>query len=184
VAEHADAPIQPIEAAAIVDPGSTIGHDGRVDEPEPPACDALPPELRSDLDDRLRELSGERIRAMADYYALRSVESAHIDRLARRFGLSAVERDLVGRWWQRRVRDELGRRTGAIMRRQDQAHLRRILTTRFRRPNRGVPSHLPRVVHTAMRQIAFNTLGPGGRTWIDNRHICVRRYTIRLYWRP
>jgi hypothetical protein len=37
---------------------------------------------------------------------------------------------------------------------------------------------------TALFQLWFNTVGPGGKTWLGNRYVDIRRYTFRLRWRP
>ncbi len=48
----------------------------------PPDFEALPRALTSRLDQRLATLPVERIHRMADYFALRDVETKHIRRLA------------------------------------------------------------------------------------------------------
>ena len=121
---------------------------------------------------------------MADYYALRRIESEHIERLVRRFSISESETDSIERWWQRRVHDRLASRIDSISADGRDEIIRwmtrRSRTRRFDRPQ----SRATLKVLTAIDQVKFNTIGPGGRCWIGNRYVTVRRYTFRLHWRP
>jgi hypothetical protein len=121
---------------------------------------------------------------MADYYALRSVESEHINRIARDLALSEAQHALLEGWWQQRVYSELGSRVEKIANRDHEALLRWMTLRHRRRPARRWPPRPPGVVRTVLFQARFNTVGPGGRTWFGNRYVSIRRHTFRLHWRP
>jgi hypothetical protein len=144
----------------------------------------LPPDLWLHLEDRLRRLPADRIRRMADYYALRSVESEHINRLARDLALTETQHDLLEAWWQQRVQREVGAKIEQIGHRHHEAQMRWMISRRRQHPARRLPLRPPGVVRTALFQARFNTIGPGGRTWFGNRYVSIRRRTFRLHWRP
>ena len=121
---------------------------------------------------------------MADYYALRSVESEHIDRLARGSAMNGAQRDLLEVWWLESVHRAVRARIEQITDRDHDAEMRRMMSRHRRQPARHLPRRLPGVVRKVLFQVTFNTVGPGGRTWIGNRHVAMRRHTFRLHWRP
>ncbi len=134
----------------------------------PPA--GLPAALVADLEHRYAQLPVHRIRKDADFWALRRVEEAHVKRLARRHELDAVTRGAALDWWLGEVQL---RCSGARARlhREEQRRLRRVARRRYFRSK-------------ALFQLYWNTVGPGGRTWLGNRYATIRRYTFRIRWRP
>ena len=121
---------------------------------------------------------------MADYYALRSVESEHINRIARDLNLSANQAELLSDWWQQTVQLKVQPKIEQITKSHRESHLRWIASEHRRHPTRQLPPQPPGVVRTVLFQLEFNTVGPGGRTWFGNRYVGIRRHTFRLHWRP
>jgi hypothetical protein len=141
---------------------------------QPPAPDfgGLPKAVLNDLDTRFPRIPFERVRRMADYWALRDVETDHVRLLTLRNGLSPDDRLSVESWWldhiSRQLADTIDRLTGE----------NRVKSIRLAR-NR------PRWLRgTTLSQIWFNTFGPGGRCWFGNRYTTIRHFTFRLHWRP
>ena len=138
-------------------------------EPLPqPDFDALPDGVLEDLEGRLPRIPVGRIRRRGDYYALVSVEADHISRIGRQLGLADRERESLNQWW-----------LGEIERCYPEIEERLSPTAggRLRRP-------MPRIRPGLLFQIWFNILGPGARCWFGNRYVTLRRYTLRLHWRP
>jgi Clp amino terminal domain, pathogenicity island component len=140
-----------------------------------PDFDALPGEILKELENRLQRVPFDRIHRQGDYWAVLAVEHDHIRRLARRFELSDAEQQSLDHWWHHKLQGPL---SGVIAR-------------IFPRPQpgalSGARSRSPRWVDrspTFLRQLWFNTLGPGGRCWFGNRYATIRHYTFRLRWRP
>jgi hypothetical protein len=158
------------------DPTRSHGDRLRVvfDQPEPPDFGALPSELSQDLETRFRRVPFDRIRRMADYYALRTVEEDHINRLARRFNLSSSDRDSVEDWWQERLHTRLAETLARFTPSQSSQVRRMKEIMRWQQRTRS----------NALFQFWFNTVGPGGRTWFANRYVGIRRRTFKLHWRP
>lgn len=141
-------------------------------QPEPPPLpdfDSMPPGVRQDLDTRMQIVPFDRVHRLADYWALRSIEQEHIIKLARHFDLAPAQQESVEAWWLKEIDDRLDD------------------------PLRRLGSHLLAVNHRGRRrygrskvlfQLWFNTLGPGGRTWFQNRYTPIRRYSFRIHWRP
>jgi hypothetical protein len=144
-------------------------------DPSDPDFNAPPPGLLPHFDSRLRNLPIGRIRTMADFFALRSVEEDHIGRVARQYGLSDTERRSVEAWWLHQIQVPLD---GQIRDLGDQRRAA-FMHQMKRRHARG-----PRLRSEFLFQVWFNSLGPGGRTWFGNRYISIRHYTFRLHWRP
>lgn len=126
--------------------------------------------MASDLASRYDRLPVHRIRRRADFWALRRVEKEHVERLARRYELDETTREVAENWWL----GEVARRCSAArirIDRQERRHLHQMPRHRTFRSN-------------ALFQLYWNTVGPGGRTWLGNRYATIRRYTFRLRWRP
>ena len=153
----------------------------------PPDGPEFPPGgLGAHLDPRLRDLPVHRIRSPADYYALRRIEAGHIKSVGPKFSLSGADSVLTERWWQERVRYRLADRLKVISEGQRKQMLRWMTKTKHShlRPIPRQTSKLVCLAKAAISQVAFNTIGPGGCSWLDNRYVAVRCYTFRLYWRP
>jgi hypothetical protein len=146
---------------------------------DPSPNDDLPPALVRRLTDRLGRLPVKRIRSTADYYALRSIEIAHVSRLAREFELTGEQHAFVESWWRERVDDRLADTLAPIH--DEESSRSHRSTLRFLTAHRS--SNLPRPLQNALWQLKFNTYGPGGRAWFGNRYVTLRRYTFRLHWR-
>jgi hypothetical protein len=144
----------------------------------------LPPDIWRQLDQRLQRIPVDRIRKMADYYALRSVESEHITRIARGLDLPADEQELFSDWWLQTVHLKVQHNVEQIMKGQGESHRRRMVSEHRRHPVRQLPPQPPGVVRTLLFQLKFNIVGPGGRTRFGNRYVGIRRHTFRLHWRP
>ena len=152
---------------------------------DPPAeLATLPPDVWRHLEERLQQIPVDRIRRMADYYALRSVESEHINRIARDLNLSANQRQLLSDWWQQTVQLKVQPKIEQITKSHRESQMRWIASEHRRHPTRQLPPQPPGVVRTVLFQLKFNTVGPGGRTWFGNRYVGIRRHTFRLHWRP
>jgi len=121
---------------------------------------------------------------MADYYALRSVESEHINRIARDLDFPADKRELLWDCWLQTVHLKVQLNVEQIMKSQSDSHRRWIASEHRRHPVRQLPPQPPGVARTVLFQVKFNTVGPGGRTWFGNRYVAIRRHTFRLHWRP
>ena len=145
---------------------------------------ALPQEVWRQLDDRLQRIPVERIRRMADYYALRSVESEHISRLARGLNLAENEREMLWKWWMQAVDLVVEVRVEQILKIKRESFRRWLASQHRGRPGQRLPLQPPGVVRTVLFQVKFNTVGPGGRTWFGNRYVSIRRHTFRLRWHP
>jgi hypothetical protein len=139
--------------------------------PALPDLGAASPGLVADLDDRFKRLPLRRVHSIADYWALRSVEVDHVRNLARRLGLSGTERLAVQGHW-------LGRVDGALARTIERLQLDDLDAATNSRTGRRLKDR------NAVRQVWWNTLGPGATTWFNNRYAPVRRHTFRLHWRP
>jgi hypothetical protein len=167
-------------------PGATLTIDGRRVPPsgvrlerlasrEPPAPPA--PDLGertatviNGLDERFARVPFARVHGRADFWALRAVEVDHVDRLARREGLSGHQIQALQAYW-------LGRVEGALRKAED--------GRRFEHVEALLRSRLARRLGTGfLFQLWFNTVGPGARTWFGNRYSGIRHYTFRLRWRP
>lgn len=123
------------------------------------------------LDGRFDVIPFQRVHRWADYWALRSIEDEHVQRLAREHRLSAEEAGTLWEYWRERI----------------DAHLAPKLN-RLRHESKLHPSSLP-TAQGCLRsgvlfQLWFNTLGPGGRTWMGNRYASIRHHTFRRRWRP
>ena len=126
--------------------------------------------IELDLDHRFIRVPFGRVRGLSDYWALRRVEIDHIERISTRHGLSQVHRRGLHDYWLRRIETELE----PTLERLHFRDMRIVHTSRIAR-------HLG---HGAAFQVWMNTLGPGARTWFQNRYVRVRRYTFRIRWRP
>ena len=122
------------------------------------------------LDDRFARLPFGRVHRLADHWALRDVEIDHVNRLARREGLSKEQLEALQAYWLRRIETPL-------MVTIDPRHLENIEAIHRSR----IAKHLGRGF---LFQLWFNTIGPGARTWFGNRYVSIRHYTFRLRWRP
>lgn len=123
--------------------------------------------MARELASRYDQLPVHRIRRHADVWALRRVEEEHVERVARRYQLDDVARDATLDWWLGEVQR---RCAGTSARLDEQRRLQRI-------------HRHPRFRSNAVFQIYWNTVGPGGRTWFENRYATIRRYTFRIHWR-
>jgi hypothetical protein len=133
--------------------------------------DSLPEGVIGDLQARYERVPFDRIRRMADYYALREVEADYVRELALRAQLSVRDNELVESWWLSCLATQLSETLERLAtERRDSA----IRSLRRRR----------RVRSTVLFQLWFNTIGPGGRCWFGNRYTTIRHYTFRLRWRP
>jgi ATP-dependent Clp protease ATP-binding subunit ClpA len=130
----------------------------------------VPTAMASELASRYDQLPVHRIRRDADFWALRRVEEEHVERLARRHQLDDVTRAGAMDWWL----GEVQRRCAGSRARLDRQEQRRLHRMHRRRSFRS----------NAVFQLYWNTLGPGGRTWIGNRYATIRRHTFRIRWRP
>jgi hypothetical protein len=127
--------------------------------------------VQEDLQGRLERLPVWRVGSMSDYWELRSVEADHVHNLARRYSLSDQDRDAVQAHWLARVDVELA---GTVERFRFE-HIDAVRNSRIDR-------HLRQ--HNFVRQLWWNTLGPGAKTWFGNRLALIRRFLFRLHWRP
>jgi hypothetical protein len=147
----------------------------RIGEKELPAL--RPPDLndRSEvvlrhLEQRFHQVPFERIRGEADYWALVSVESDHMRRLAQEYNLSENQRKDLQRYWLERIEEPLSDMLKRF-------HYRGLLS-HHRSP---IARHLQ---WNWLYQLWFNTVGPGARCWFGNRYTTIRHYTFRIRWRP
>lgn len=131
----------------------------------------VPGEILDALEERYLSVPFWRVRRMADYWALCSVESQHVEKLAARHRLGSEDKKALERWWLGRLQQRV-EPTVAALRAKDRE---RTFRTRRNRP------HLRTNV---IFQIWFNTIGPGGRCWFGNRYTTIRHYTFRLHWKP
>jgi hypothetical protein len=182
---HPSDSVPPIAgSAAATDQGQECWQDWDVPVDPPAELAALPPDVWRQLEERLQRIPVERIRWMADYYALRSVESEHITRIARGLDLPAGEQELLSDWWLQTVDLKVKPNVEQIMKSQRESDRRWMTSERRRHLARRLPPQPPGVVRTVLFQAKFNTVGPGGRTWFGNRYVGIRRHTFRLHWRP
>jgi hypothetical protein len=123
------------------------------------------------LDDRFARVPFGRVHGLADYWALRTVEVDHLDRLAVREDLSPQQLEALKAYWLRRVEDRLRKP-------MDRLHLRDVEAMHRSRVARCLGKR------RFLFQLWFNTVGPGAKTWFGNRYVRVRHYTFRLRWRP
>ncbi len=170
---------RPSDLCSGIDVGQLFGNDAVVSTAHLSPSDDLPPDLISHLSNRLDRLPVNRIRTLADYYALCSIETDHVRRLAREFNLTVEQHAMVESWWRERVRKRLAGVLDSIL--EEAGSRRHRLTVRYLSNNPS--SNTPRLLHKALWQLKFNTLGPGGRTWFGNRYMWIRGYTFRLHWR-
>jgi len=141
-----------------------------IETPPTPDFDNLPEQIGTDLDARFDHIPFDRVRRMADYWALREVEADHIRKLARRNDLSAEEGRCVEVWWLARLGAQL---TDTLDR----------MSLENRENNlRLLGRHARRMHSKFLFQLWFNTIGPGGRCWFGNRYTTIRHYTFRLHW--
>ena len=138
-----------------------------------PDFDGFPGEVLKDLEGRLQRVPFDRIHRQGDYWALLAIERDHIRILARRFDLTAAEQQSLDHWWSEQLQGPLASAIERIFPRP-----RLPFSQPIRRSRWGNRS--PKFV----RQLWFNTLGPGGRCWLSNRYTTIRHYTFRLTWRP
>jgi hypothetical protein len=136
---------------------------------------ALPPAIAEDLDRRLKHVPFDRVRREADYWALLDVEREHVRRVSTRHRLSQHDRQLLEHWWLSRISAEIH---GTLTKLRE----RRMALTTAQIRRRPLSPFTP--FRTARFQLWFNTVGPGGRTWMGNRYTIIRRHTFRLRWRP
>lgn len=126
--------------------------------------------IEQNFDRRFTRVPFGRVHGLSDYWALHRVETDHVKRISTEHGLSQVHRRALHDYWLRRIEAELE-------------------PTFERLRLRGVQTmHKSRIARHLGRGMAFqvwmNTLGPGARTWFQNRNLGVRRYTLRIWWRP
>jgi hypothetical protein len=126
--------------------------------------------VADDLARRFIEIPFARVRRWADYWAVRDIEIDHIRLVARRYGISDEDRDSLEAHWLARVDRELAETMESL-------HDRGVEP----RPRSSIARHLR---WNWLRQLWFNTFGPGAKTWFGNRHTTIRHYTFRLHWRP
>ena len=148
---------------------ASVASSGAPPPMRPPPPEVSAPETR-ELGPRYEQLPVQCIRRHADLWALRRVEEEHVDRLARRFQLDEIARDVTVGWWLAEVQRRCASMS-ARLQREEQRRLHRI-------------HRHPRFRSNAVFQIYWNTVGPGGRTWFGNRYATIRRYTFRIHWRP
>src|ERR1700723_4356098 len=75
--------------------------------PSAPDFNALPVEIRHDLDARFLRIPFDRGGRYADYWALCAIEQHHVGKLAHRHRLSDEDHQRVEAWWQSRIAGEL-----------------------------------------------------------------------------
>jgi hypothetical protein len=121
----------------------------------------------AEFDRRRHRFPVTRIHRLADYFALRSVEQRYVRRVSSRLQLTEGQRQEVDDWWLTVVQEEMHEPLLRIHERL--ADRRRLVMTRW--------SKLVRY------PLLFETIGPGGRTWVGNRYTTVRLLTFRLHWR-
>ncbi len=131
---------------------------GADDDPPPmrPPPPEVPATMARELASRYDRLPVQRIRRHADLWALRRVKEEHVDRLARRHQLDEVARDVTVGWWLAEVQRHCAS-ISARLQREERRRLRRI-------------HRHPQFRSNAVFQLYWNTVGPGGRTWIGNRY--------------
>jgi hypothetical protein len=139
--------------------------------PLAPDFNALPVEIRHDLDARFSRIPFDRVGRYADYWALRAIEEHHVRKLAHRHHLSEEDRRSLGAWWLARIAGEL-HETLARLGSERRDRTTRLIRRRTRPPRSKV-----------LAQISHNTIGPGGRCWLGNRYTTVRHYTFMVHWR-
>jgi hypothetical protein len=126
--------------------------------------------IEQDLDRRFTRMPFGRVHGLSDYWALHRVEIDHVDRISTKHGLSQVHHRALHDYWLRRIETELEPTL-------ERLHFRDMQTMHKSR----IARHLG---HGVAFQVWMNTLGPGARTWFQNRYVGVRRYTFRIRWRP
>lgn len=140
--------------------------------PPPPAPDLgeQTSSIIGSLDDRFDRVPFRKVHRHADYWALRSVETDHVRKLAHQHALASDDANALRDYWLERVSCQLGdtldRLADLNWNRSGQSKVARHLGS-------GTTYHL-----------WFNTLGPGARTWFGNRYTTIRHYTFRVRWRP
>jgi hypothetical protein len=127
----------------------------------------MTPNAIADFDQRLGRLPVHRVRRWADYWALRSIEHAHVMRWARQWQLTGKQREEVDDWWL------------TLVEHQVHGPLKKLRQETVEHRMRGMPQSRNRVLF----QLLFNTIGPGGRTWFANRYTTLRLLTFRFRWR-
>jgi sporulation protein YlmC with PRC-barrel domain len=123
---------------------------GRRPPPSAPDLDEQTEAVMRASDGRFARLPFERVRRLADYWALRSVEEDHVKRLAQRENLSQQQFEAVRNYWLKRVEATLSDTMEELHFRGIESHTRSGAERRLR----------PVVV----AQLWFDTFGPGGRT--------------------
>lgn len=126
--------------------------------------------IKQDLDHRFTRVPFGRVHGLSDYWALHRVETDHVERTSTRHGLSRVHRQALHEYWIRRIEVELDPTL-------ERLHSRDMQTMHRSR----IARHLG---HGVAFQVWMNTVGPGARTWFQNRYLGIRRYTFRVRWRP
>jgi len=145
---------------------------------------ALPDPVLAELEQRLELLPADHIRNMADYFALRAIETTHISRRVRRMELSEDERATIEQWWLTQIRSRMSVELDLIFKSRWNRHHGGAIRHMQRRASAHRTHKIPEPLRRGSDQLRFNTFGPGGWTWMGNRYYSIRRYTFRLHWRP
>lgn len=127
--------------------------------------------VRAGLDARFSEVPFGRVRGRAGYWALQAIEEEYVRRVADELRLTSEQRQALAAHWSARIE----RRLAASKARWEATDCDMVLNSRVARRLRH---------HNAAFQVWHNTVGPGARTWLGNRYMPVRYYTLRLRWRP
>jgi hypothetical protein len=172
-------------------PGPDWWKDRDVLGSAPPALQHLPPIVFDDLRARYDRLPEDRLRVLADYWALLDVEKDHIDRIVSRHGLAETDGDSLRQWWIEQVDERVAARIEPMRQRRQANALGYLHRRHRRRASRSNPRHLhvgsptPRGrLANAKDQVLFNSVGPGAWCWFGNRYSTIRHWTFRVHWRP